>query len=239
MINSKKVIAIIPARGGSKGLPNKNIKELHGKPLIGWTIEQALATKEFDSVVVTTDSNEIADIAKAYGAEVPFLRPVELSTDTATTYSAVEHCLEYYLSNFNKEFDIVALLEVTSPLRENDDLSSMLQKFDENYNCCDAVTSLGEVGEHPAIVKKICSQGYLESVLKEEQDVTRRQDNSKAYFPYCVAYMIKRDVLSSVQSFYPENALPYFIKRYQCYEIDDIYDFLAVENIMKFEWDIK
>lgn len=239
MIDSKRVIAIIPARGGSKGLPNKNIKELHGKPLIVWTIEQALNTSEFDCVVVTTDSKDIASISKKHGAEVPFLRPSELASDTATTYSAVEHCLEFYKNEMGKEFDIVVLLEATSPMREPDDLSNMLEQFSKNYEQCDAVTSLGEVSEHPSIVKKIDGQGFLAAVLKEEGDVTRRQDASKAYFPYCVAYMIKRNVLSEVKGFYPNNALPYYIKRHQCYEIDDIYDFLAIENIMKFKKGLK
>lgn len=238
MINNKKVLAIIPARGGSKGLPNKNIKLLNGQPLIGWTIEQGLSCPEIDSVVVTTDSNEISEVAKSFGAEVPFLRPPELATDTATSFSAVEHCIEFYKKELNQEFDIIVLLEATSPLREKDDLSKMLKQFSENYESCDAIISVGEVSEHPSIVKTLSSDGTLARLLVDNENVTRRQDNSTVYFPYCVAYMVKREVLLDTQSFYPKDSLPYIIKRYQCYEVDDIYDFLAVENIMKFEWGI-
>jgi N-acylneuraminate cytidylyltransferase/CMP-N,N'-diacetyllegionaminic acid synthase len=235
MINDKKVLAIIPARGGSKGLPKKNIMELNGKPLIAWTIEQALATVEIDTVVVTTDSNEILNISKQYGAEAPFIRPDELATDTATSFSAIEHCIDFYKNKLNKEFDIIVLLEPTSPLREVDDLSNMLKLFDEQYARCNAVISVGEVSEHPSIVKKIDSDGFLNSLLIETENVTRRQDNSVVYFPYCVAYMVKRKILIETKSFYPKNSLSYKIKRHQCYEVDDLYDFLAVENIMKFE----
>jgi len=236
VINNKKVLAIIPARGGSKGLPNKNIKPLNGRPLIGWAIEQGLNTPEIDNVVVTTDSEEIAEISKSFGAEVPFLRPPELATDTATSISAVEHCIAFYKNELNKEFDIIVLLEATSPLRERDDLSKMLTQFAENYDRCDAIISVGEVSEHPSIVKTISDDGALANFLTNKENVTRRQDNSTVYFPYCVAYMVKQKVLLDTQSFYPKSSLPYIIKRYQCYEIDDIYDFLAVENIMKFEW---
>jgi len=236
MINNKRVLAIIPARGGSKGLPRKNIKMLNGKPLIGWTIEQGLSTTEIDTVVVSTDSEEIAEISRSLGAEVPFLRPSVLATDTATSISVVEHCIEFYKNELNQEFDIIVLLEATSPLREVNDLSRMLIKFVDQYDQCDAVISVGEVSEHPSIVKKINNNGFLVSILSETESVTRRQDNSVVYFPYCVAYIVKREVLLETQSFYPVKALPYLINRYQCYEIDDIYDFLAIENIMKFEW---
>ncbi len=239
MIENKKVLAIIPARGGSKGLPKKNIKSLNGKPLIGWTIEQGLNTPEIDTLVVTTDCEETASISRAFGADVPFLRPAHLATDTATSFSAVEHCIEFYKNELNQEFDIIILLEVTSPLREVDDLSKMLKQFVSQYEECSSVISVGEVSEHPSIVKKIGSEGFLKSILIEPSTSTRRQDNTVLYFPYCVAYMIKKKTLLEEQSFYPKDALPYLIKRYQCYEIDDVYDYLAVESIMKYEWNLK
>ncbi len=100
MLNKKTIIAIIPARGGSKGLPGKNIKELCGKPLIAWSIEAGLKSKYLDEVMVTTDSKDIADISKQYGASVPFLRPDELAGDTSTTFEVVKHAICYYKNEF-------------------------------------------------------------------------------------------------------------------------------------------
>ena len=143
MINGKTVIAIIPARGGSKGLPGKNIKPLCGKPLIAWSIEAGLASQYIDEVMVSTDSEEIANIAREFGASVPFLRPVELASDTATTLDAVKHVIEYYENECNRYFDYIVLLEPTSPLREKDDLDMMLEKISLIDADFDAIVSLG------------------------------------------------------------------------------------------------
>ncbi len=126
MYKDKTFLAIIPARGGSKGLPGKNIKELGGKPLIAWSIEAGLKSKYLDEVMVTTDSEEIASIAKQYGATVPFIRPEYLSNDTATTFDAVKHTIDFYRTEFKKEFNYIVLLEPTSPLREIDDMDDFV-----------------------------------------------------------------------------------------------------------------
>ncbi len=235
MINGKTVIAIIPARGGSKGLPGKNIKPLCGKPLIAWSIEAGLASQYIDEVMVSTDSEEIANIAREFGASVPFLRPVELASDTATTLDAVKHVIEYYENECNRYFDYIVLLEPTSPLREKDDLDMMLEKISLIDADFDAIVSLGEVHEHPSIMKKI-NGNLIDAYCTELVMATRRQDNDVAYFPYGVAYMVKTGTLLEEKSFYPIRTTHHVIKRYQCYEIDDIYDFLAIENIMKYQW---
>lgn len=238
MINGKSIIAIIPARGGSKGLPGKNIKELCGKPLIAWTIKAGLGSKYIDEVVVTTDSEEIARIARDFGASVPFIRPSELASDTATSFDAVKHAIDFYETELHKKFDYIVLLEPTSPLREKEDIDGMLDKIISMEEQFDAIVSLGEVHEHPSIMKKI--MGYeIEPYCMELVMATRRQDNAIAYFPYGVAYIVKTGTLLEEKSFYPSRTTYQMIKRYQCYEIDDIYDFLAIENIMKFEWNIK
>lgn len=234
MIDGKTVIAIVPARAGSKGLPGKNIKMLCGKPLIAWSIERALASKYVDEVVLTTDSDEIAEIGKAYGASVPFIRPHELATDTATTFEVVKHTLEHF-SSMNRHYDFVVLLEPTSPLREKDDVDEMLDQFVAQEERFDAIVSLGEVHEHPSIMKRVTNKG-IAPFCTELQMKSRRQDNEVAYFPYGVAYIAKSDVLLMEQTFYPKRTTHRIIKRYQCFEIDDIYDFLAIENIMKHEW---
>src|SRR4030042_3633861 len=117
MYRNKRILAIIPARGGSKRLPGKNIKILCGKPLIGWTIEQAKSSKYIDDIFVSTDYRSIADIAEQFGIKVPFLRPEELSKDSSSSMDVVEHVLKSYKRS-NQLFDFIILLEPTSPLRK-------------------------------------------------------------------------------------------------------------------------
>jgi len=238
MYKNKTFLAIIPARGGSKGLPGKNIKDLCGKPLIAWSIEAGLKSKYIDEVMVTTDYQDIADIAKKFGATVPFLRPEQLSSDTATSFDAVKHSIDYYSENLDKEFDYIVLLEPTSPLREDSDIDSMIEKIVENKDNYDSIVSIGEVQEHPSIMKKIVNNSSLEAFCHELEQTTRRQDNKLAYFPYGVAYIVKTKTLLEEKNFYTSKNTFYEIKRYQCYEIDDIYDFLAIENIMKYKWSL-
>lgn len=236
MYENKTFLAIIPARGGSKGLPGKNIKELCGKPLIAWSIESALKCKYIDEVMVSTDYEDIAKIAKEYGANVPFLRPKDLASDTATSFDAVANVIEYYKNTLKKEYDYIILLEPTSPLREDDDIDKMIIKIVKNEKNFDSITSIGEVHEHPSIMKKILNKDFLENYSKDLELKSRRQDNDIAYFPYGVAYIIKMKPFLKEKTFYTKKNTFFEIKRYQCYEIDDIYDFLAIENIMKYEW---
>lgn len=235
MYKEKTFLAIIPARSGSKGLPNKNIKELCGKPLIAWTIETALKSKFLDRIIVSTDSNEYANISKSYGAEVPFLRPKELSTDESTTYEAVKHTIDYLKSNFLIEYDYIVLLEPTSPLREDNDIDNMIEKIISENSEFDSIVSIGEVDTHPSILKKVLSNNQLVPYCKELQMTTRRQDNDEAFFPFCVAYIAKTKNFLEEKTFYTKRNTFYKIKKYQCYEIDDIYNFLSIENIMKYQ----
>jgi CMP-N,N'-diacetyllegionaminic acid synthase len=235
MINGKCVIVIIPARGGSKGLPGKNIRPLCGKPLVAWSIEKALKSAYVDTVMVSTDSSEIADISKSFGAEVIELRPAMLATDQAPTFDVVEHVLKRYRELDGLTFDYVVLMEPTSPLREDGDIDSMLESLDKDAEHSDSIVSVGEVSEHPSILKRLV-QGRAVPYCPELPQTTRRQDNEPAYFPYCVAYIAKTDALLSERSFYTKRCLTYRIKRYQNYEIDDIYDMLCVETIMKHQW---
>jgi CMP-N-acetylneuraminic acid synthetase len=237
MYKNKTFLAIIPARGGSKGLPGKNIKELCGKPLIAWSIETGLKSKYLDEVVVSTDYQDIANIAKQYGASVPFLRPEYLASDIATSFDAIKHTIDYYKNELNKEFDYIVLLEPTSPLREYDDIDNMIEKIIKNENKFDSIVSMGEVHEHPSIMKKIVNVNYLDSFCEELELKSRRQDNDIAYFPYGVAYIVRINSFLNEKTFYTKRNTFYEIKRYQCYEIDDIYDFVAIENIMKYEWE--
>lgn len=226
-------MAIIPARGGSKGLPGKNIRPLCGKPLIGWTIEAAKKSNYLDDIFVSTDSQEIADVAEQFGVNVPELRPDELASDTATSASVVLYTVDYYRKR-GKEFDYILLLEPTSPLRKNDDIDNAIKLACDHPHKA-GVVSLGEVHmEHPSIVKKLTTDGIIEPFC-DDRHLTQRQQFEKSYFPYGVTYLVKTDYFAEHQLFYGKDSLPYFIERWQCYEIDDLYDFIAIEAILKYQ----
>lgn len=238
MIHGRSVVAIIPARSGSKGLPGKNIKYLCGKPLLAWTIEKALKSSHIDKIVVSTDSEEIAEIAVRYGADVPFLRPKELATDEATSFSVVEHCLEFLKTTDNLQFDYTLLLEPTSPLREDSDIDRAISVLDSQREDFDAVISLGIVGGHPSIVKRLI-HGTVSPYVNEIQSEARRQDLDAAYFPYGVVYASKTRSILENYSFYPIKCGAILLKPYQCLEIDSEIDFLCVEAIMRNFWNCK
>ena len=235
MINGKKVMAIIPARAGSKGLPGKNIKEICGKPLIAWTIEKALRSRHLDLVMVSTDSREIADIAEGYGATVPFLRPAALASDTAGSFEVVRHALDHFRTVRGEAFDYTLLLEPTSPLREDDDIDRVIEELDGSCGEFDSLVTLGEVGEHPSIMKRLAGRG-IAPFCADLPMTGRRQDNVPAYFPYGVAYLVKTACLLAEQTFYTKRCLGFPIRDYQKYEIDDIYDFICTEAVMRYEW---
>ncbi len=233
MYKGKRVLAIVPARGGSKGLPGKNIRPLAGKPLIGWTLESAKKSKYLDEIFVSTDSQKIADVAETFGVKVPELRPEELASDTATSASVVLYTIDYFRKQ-GKDFDYILLLEPTSPMRKEDDVDNAIALACEHPDKA-GVVSLGEVHmEHPSIVKKITDKSIIEPYV-EAQKVTRRQQLDKAYFPYGVVYLVRTDYFEKNQLFYGKDSLPYIIERWQCYEIDDIYDFTAIEAILKYQ----
>lgn len=238
MINNKRVLALIPARSGSKGLPGKNIRTLCGKPLVAWSIEKAKRSQYLDVILVTTDSPEIADVSRQYGAIVPFLRPAYLATDHASTYDVIRHALTYCRTHENHEFDYTVLLEPTSPLREDDDIDRMLEALDTRVDEFDAIISVGQVIEHPSIMKRLAGD-RLEPFCPELVQTTRRQDNAPAYYPFGVAYIAKTLTLLEENTFYTRRCMAFPIKRYQNYEIDDVYDWFCVENVMKHEWGLE
>jgi CMP-N,N'-diacetyllegionaminic acid synthase len=126
---SLKTLCVIGARGGSQGMPNKNIRPLLGKPLIAWSIEQALATPEIDRVVVSTDSKEIAEVALKYNAEVPFLRPDHLANATAGKFQVWQHAVEHVENHYNETYEFMVDLDCTNPLRDVADISAAIQQF--------------------------------------------------------------------------------------------------------------
>jgi len=232
MSKEPNIIAIIPARGGSKGVPRKNIRVICGKPLIAFTIEVALSSKLIDRVVVSTEDEEIAEVSNRYGAEV-IKRPEELARDDSPTIGAIMHVINR-LEEKGEYFDIVVLLEPTSPLRKEDDLDNAIGLFIVNIDKADSLVSLGEVTlENPYIMKKV-EDGFVKPFVEIGEAFLRRQQLPKVYFPYGVIYLSKVDALKKYRTVYQERTIPYFIERWQNYEIDDMYHFICVEAILKY-----
>lgn len=233
MYKGKSILALIPARGGSKGLPGKNIRTLIDRPLIAWTIEQALASGCIDEVVVSTESPEISSIARNYGASVPFLRPKSLATDKAKSIDVILHALRYFKKQ-GRYFDYLVLLEPTSPLRQVFDLEKAIKKLIDRSAMADALISVGAIGLENPYLAKVITAGYVSDLIKgAKKNVYQRQQLPKTYFPYGVIYASKVKSLEEALTFYQKRTIPYFIQRWQNYEVDDIYDLICISAILK------
>lgn len=234
MYKKKKVIAIIPARAGSKRLVNKNIKICNGKPLIEWTIESALSSKLLDRIFVSTDSKKIRDISINRGLEVPFMRPSSFAKDKSPSWQAIIHALKKF-KEIGEKFDYIVLLEPTSPLRKKNDIDLAIKKIVKNLNA-ETLISLGKIHlEHPLISKKTDSRRYVKPYINVKKKIYQSQQLDTAYFPYGVIYISDVSSFFKKKSFYTTRTMPYYIERWQNYEIDDLLDLMIVENIMKQE----
>lgn len=229
MIYGKRILCIIPARGGSKGLPRKNVLPLLGKPLISWTIEQALACCYLDTVLVSTDDPEIADIARTSGAEVPFIRPAALAADSSPVSDTILHALRF-LEDHGSTYDLLVLLEATSPLRKYDDLNNAIEAIANTWDDADCLVSVGEIHLESPFIARIITNGRVTPFI--ESDYFQRQQLPKTFFPYGVIYASKIDTFVKHLSFCQPRTIPYQIERWQNYEIDDKYDFACVEAIL-------
>jgi CMP-N,N'-diacetyllegionaminic acid synthase len=234
MINDKKVLAIIPARGGSKGLPGKNIKELCGKPLIAWPIQAAKNSLYIDKIILSTDELQIADIAIQEGAEVPFLRPGELASDDSTTISVIVHTINY-LSEIGEIFDYCILLEPTSPLTEGCDINKSLELLESMRTKADSIVGVSKVvSTHPVFDVKINQEGLIKPYIGEDfSGAGRRQDIEELYFFEGSLYISDVKTLLAKQTFYHSRTLPYIVPNWKAFEVDDMVDLLCIEAIMK------
>ena len=211
-----KILAIIPARGGSKEIPGKNIKELNGKPLMAYTIEEALKCPEIDRVVVSTDSKEIAQVAEKSGAEVPFMRPAQLAADTSKTIDAVWDALD----RLEEDYEYVVLLQPTSPLRLAEDITGAIQKAVETGK---DVVSVSKVQDPPVLMRQMDENGELTPLLTEGSTV-RRQDMKPWYRVNGSVYVNKVERLTKTTSF-NDNPAGYEIPRERSLDIDEPEDF--------------
>lgn len=167
MIGDKKVLGLVLARGGSKRIPNKNIKELNGKPLIGYTIEAAKESKYLDRIITSTDSEEIAGVARSFGSETPFMRPSEFANDTATDFPVFTHALNWLLENEGYKPDIIVQLRPTSPLRTTQHIDDGVELLNNNPEA-DSVRTVAEPEQSPYKMYSVGEDGFLKPLLRIE-----------------------------------------------------------------------
>ena len=220
MYKNKKILALIPARGGSKGIKNKNIVLLNGNPLISYSIKAALESKYIDETLVTTDSEEIAKISKEYGASVPFMRPVELASDKSKTIDAVLHALKM-LIKLGNHFDVLILLQPTQPLRVANDIDGAIELFFEKN--LQGVASVSIVEDHPLLMRTIDENGNLHSLLGENS-TCRRQEMKNYYKVNGCIYINQIDEISEDTSF-NDNPIGFVMETFHSVDIDEIKDF--------------
>lgn len=219
-------IAIIPARGGSKRLPGKNIKLLGGKPLIAWTIEAAIKSNVFDHVFVSTDSEEIASVSKDYGAKVPFLRPAELASDTATTNDVVTHLVNWYETQTSNKISTIAILQPTSPFRNAEHI---IEAFEEmKTKQAKAIVSVCEL-EHPIqFCNKLGFDGSMDGFI-EPSDMKRTQDLEPYYRLNGAIYFLSREYANRLSELYSEGTYSYIMGLKSSIDIDVDLDFKLAE----------
>ncbi len=228
MIEQKSILAVIPARGGSKGVPRKNIKEIAGKPLVAWTITEAKKSKYIDKLILSSEDIEIIEVAKKYGCEVPFVRPKELATDHTSGIEPVLHAL-----NELEGFDIVILLQPTSPLRTVTDIDNCIEKLiAEKANACISVV---EADKSPYWMYSLSESGKMLPILGDDKLYTRRQDIPSVYVLNGAVYAANVQWLKAQKRFLTSETISYIMPKSRSYDIDTELDFLVCEELLKKE----
>lgn len=231
MYKKKKILGVIPARSGSKGLKDKNIKLLKKKPLIYWTILRASQSKLLDKIVVSSDYKNLKKFEYNQKKIIYLNRPKKYCKDTTPAHEVVTHVLSDRKKKQEK-YDYIVYLEPTSPLRTKYDIDHCIKKLLKNSKF-DTLITLGEIQEHPYICKKIYKNNVI-PFIKLKSKKQRRQDLISAYFPYGVCYISKTESFLKKKTFYSNKTTYYKINRLQNIEIDDLNDFKIVNKMMQF-----
>ena len=231
------VVAIIPARGGSKGLPKKNVLPLAGKPLLAYTVEAARLAETLDRVLLSTDSEEIAGLGKQFGVEVPFLRPGELATDTAHTPPAIEHAISFLEKQEEYPVDIVVTLQPTSPLRQPQHIDQVVRLLQENPEM-DSVITVSEVDLPPFWLFRLDGR-QLRPFVDDGVDYSlkERQEMDRIYRPNGAVYATRRSLLKEQGRIYAAfcggNTGYVLMDPISSLEIDTRIDFMVIEEVLK------
>lgn len=224
-----KILVIIPARGGSKGIPHKNIKPFNGKPLIYYTIDEAREIVDDEDICVSTDDPEIIKCVEDYGLKVPFVRPAELATDTAGTYEVLLHALNYYEQQ-GKHYDVAMLLQNTSPFRTAEHVKEALKLYTPDM---DMVVSVKECAANPYYcVFEENKDGFLH-VCKGDGNIFRRQDAPKVYEYNGAIYVMNAAVLKTTHMHKMQKRIKYVMDELSSFDLDTIWDWKMAEMIKK------
>jgi len=224
--------AFIFARGGSKALPGKNIKFFNGKPLIAWSIEQALKVSRLNKVSVSTDSLEIANVALSYGAEIPFMRPKELAQDSSAELLSWRHAIQHFKEIKGCYPDALVSIPATAPLRIAEDIESCLNVYEEGG--VDAVITVTEAHRNPYFnMVKINNFGTMEIFNNPPNPIFRRQDAPAVYDVTTVCYVVSVELIMTKNSIYEGNVKSVLIPKERAIDIDTIYDFELAEYLAR------
>lgn len=226
-----EILGLITARGGSKSIPEKNVKLLAGKPLIVWTIEVALQCQDLTRVIVSTDDEHIARLARQWGAEVPFIRPVELAGDTSSHISVVSHAIQWMEKKEGYCPEYIMLLQPTSPFRTVEDLRQSINFAKEHHAV--AVVSVCVAKNHPLLCKRISEDGRLADFVSTGINYLQRQVLPPAYALNGAIYLNQCVSLLRDQTFVPQGALAYVMPGERSLDIDTEWDWHLAELIMK------
>jgi len=226
------ILALIPARGGSKGVPRKNIKLLGGRPLLWYTAKAALGVSELTRVVLSTEDEEIAKVGRECGLEVPFLRPAELARDDSPTLPVIQHAVRQ-LESDNNHFDAVCLLQPTSPFRDTAIIKGCIKLFKEKD--ADSVITLLPVPErfNPYFMYFKKSSGELKYCMGKNTVAVRRQDVQPAYLREGSVYILRRNIIMDDNSLYGEHIVGYPVVSEKSVNIDSVEDWQLAEEILK------
>lgn len=231
MYKGKKILGLIPARGGSKGIPSKNIIEIYGKPLIQYSIECAKGSKYLDRTIISTDDTKIKDVAVKCGGDVPFMRPPELALDTSKTIDAVVHAINW-LKEHGEEYDYLVLLQNTVPLRKPWHIDEAIEKlFASNEK---SLVSVTEVDENPVLMRTINADGTVHNLLNVNSTM-RRQDFPKFYRVDGAIYIQKLDKDFGLNTSLNDGRLSYIIEERYSVDIDTYLDIRKIEYYLEQE----
>lgn len=229
MFKNKKIVAIIPARGGSKSIPKKNIKNLLGKPLIFYSIKASLHSRYIDRVIVSTENAKIAQLAKNLGAEIPFLRPKNLAADSTPTLPVLKHALAYLENKKGYRPDIVVLIQPTSPFVLPQDIDTAIEKlFKENSKTCFSVC---EVNQRPEWMYKIEGKKII-PIIKSDLSL-RRQDLPPIYISNGSVFVSRKETLMEKNRIIDSNSSIIIMPRERSIDIDEPFDFAVAKLLMK------
>ncbi len=233
-MHDKKILVVIPARGGSKQIQKKNIYKIAGKPLIFYTIQLALKLKSyFYKIIVSTDDKEIADLSSSYGVEVPFLRPSEISTDFTPMLPVLQHSVNFIENKNNVILDWILLLQPTDPLREENDIVEAL-KIGNSTEKCDSVISVERVfSHHPVLMKKIKNNKIVPFFVEEKEGTPRQKYEPPAFMRNGSIYLSKRNTIVNKNSIWGEHSVPMIMEEGSRISIDNMNDLRLVETILK------